>query len=305
MQQLTLKKFFARKNKILIYHKSGGLGDALMQRMLIKDVKDICQDCDLYLACLSENIDAFKDHQCLKNVIDIKNVDHEEYGISYNTCVTISDKYENKHAPCQEHRSDILAKILGINLYSHEMNFDLDLKCIEDCKNKLQSLKKNPDKPVVLLAPYSRMATKSLLDWQIKVIAENTKEANLIGIHKYAIKPMSELNLPVIQNVNIQEWMCYIAAADYVISVDTAAFHMAGGLKKPLMGIFTFADGKVYGKYFDFILVQKHRDNGNWDCGPCFKLAECTKSNKPQKPCLTEISEKELKEGIQKMFAKW
>jgi len=45
---------------------------------------------------------------------------------------------------------------------------------------------------------------------------------------------------------------------------------LAGGLGKPLCGIFTFADGKIYGKHYDFVLVQKHRDNGNWNCGSCF-----------------------------------
>jgi ADP-heptose:LPS heptosyltransferase len=92
---------------------------------------------------------------------------------------------------------------------------------------------------------------------------------------------------------------------DYMITVDTAAFHLAGGLRKPLCGIFTFADGKVYGKHYDFTLVQKHRDNGNWECGPCFKFGNCIKSRKQLKPCLTEITETEIISGIDEMFKKW
>jgi ADP-heptose:LPS heptosyltransferase len=98
--------------------------------------------------------------------------------------------------------------------------------------------------------------------------------------------------------------MSIIAAADYVISVDTAAFHLAGGLGKPLTGIFAWSDGKVYGKYFDFILVQKHRDNGNWDCGPCFKFNSCPKSREARKPCI-EFSVDEIYSGIEKMLEKW
>jgi ADP-heptose:LPS heptosyltransferase len=93
-----------------------------------------------------------------------------------------------------------------------------------------------------------------------------------------------------------------MSLADYVISVDTSAFHLAGGLKKPLMGIFTFADGKVYGKYFNFVLVQKHRDNGNWDCGPCYNFSICPKSPLKVKPCLTELKYDDFMIGIQKLL---
>ena len=72
-----------------------------------------------------------------------------------------------------------------------------------------------------------------------------------------------------------------------------------------MTGIFTFANGKTYGKYYDFILVQKHMDDGNWDCGPCYNYRICPKTQKELKPCLTELTEKEIKEGINKMFKKW
>lgn len=302
---ITLKDFYSKKDKILIYQNRGGLGDALMQRMLFDEVKKTINNCDLIFACLEEHIDAFIDHPAISSIVDVKKIKLSDYGVCYDTCVTVADRYENYYAPCKEHRSDIWAKTLKIELSTHDMNFRLDKTTLNKCKNHLQEIKKYPDKPIVLLAPYSRMATKSLLDWQIETIVDATKEVNLVGIHKYEIKPLTNLNLTTIQNITIQEWMCYIANADYVVSVDTAAFHMAGGLKKPLVGIFTFADGKIYGKYFDFILIQKHRDNGDWDCGPCFKLAECPKSNKSQKPCLTEISEQEIRDGINKMFQKW
>jgi ADP-heptose:LPS heptosyltransferase len=96
-----------------------------------------------------------------------------------------------------------------------------------------------------------------------------------------------------------------IEAADYVVSVDSAAFHCAGGLGKPLTGIFTYCDGKVYGKYYDFVLVQKHRDNGDWPCGPCFHWPSCPKSKEMLKPCLTELTPDILADGLERMFQKW
>lgn len=299
-QPISLRKFNYIKNKILIWHDKGGLGDVLMQRMIFDDLKKECGDAELYFACLPEYIDAAKDHPAIHKVISSKDINLEEYCIHYNTCVTHADRFENFYAPnCKEHRSDIWAKICGINLISHEMNFVFEESLLNKCQEKLNELKSN-NKPVILLAPYSKMATKCLLPNQINCIKNYLKDYNLLGIHSKEIN-----GLKGIYNVSIKEWMCYIKLSDYVISVDTAAFHMAGGLKKPLVGIFTFADGKTYGKYFDFILVQKHRDNGNWDCGPCFKFANCPKCNKLIKPCLTEITEDELIDGVKNMINKW
>lgn len=301
--KLSLKEFSHKRNKILLWHDKGGLGDVLMQRMMFRDFKNIIPEAELIFACLPEYMDAAKDHPCLNEVIDSRTVNLQDYCITYNTCVSIADRYENINAPCNEHRSDIWAKYCGFELKNHEMDFDLCKNQIKKARINLESLTDKKG-PIILFAPVSKMAVKSLLDWQIKEIIvcvnEIQPEAEILGIHNKAIS-----GLHGIYNASIKEWMNYIAAADYVISVDTATFHMAGGLKKPLMGIFTFADGKAYGKHFDFVLVQKHRDNGNWDCGPCFKFASCTKCSKSLKPCLTELSKEELRQGVFKMFEKW
>jgi hypothetical protein len=107
---------------------------------------------------------------------------------------------------------------------------------------------------------------------------------------------------PCILTGSYYDFIHMVAAADYIISVDTAAFHLAGGLKKKLMGIFTYADGKAYGKHFNFTLVQKHRDHGNWDCGPCFTFAMCPKSIANLKPCLLELTKDEFIQGIKCLF---
>lgn len=344
---LGLRDFYNKRNRILIWHDKGGLGDVLMQRMMFEDFKTLCPDADLIFACLPEYMDAARDHPCISEVIDSRNVNINEYCVHYNTCVTIADRYENNNAPfCVEHRSDIWAKYCGVELARHDMCFRLSRQNVENCKNALRRLPRrniplsdnclplktndggidgsrtngivestgetkgkdttNKTKvPIVLFAPVSKMAVKTLLPWQIEAVIEATKDYHLVGLHNREVNELTRLGIPGVYNANIKDWMCYIAAADYVISVDTATFHMAGGLKKPLVGIFTFADGKAYGKYFDFVLVQKHRDNGNWDCGPCFKFGDCPKCNKTPKPCLTELSKEEIQAGIKNMFDRW
>lgn len=304
VKPLGLKDFYKKRNKILIWHDKGGLGDVLMQRMMFEDFKEICPDAEFTFACLPEYTEAAKDHPSISEVVDSRHVILEDYGVHYNTCVTIADRYENIHAPfCKEHRSDIWANYCGVKLKNHEMRIQLSSRTTELVKNKIEKVRQK-EGPIILFAPISKMAVKSLLPWQIEVITQSVQKivpnAELIGVHNREIN-----GLKGIYNSSLREWMHLVSLADYVIAVDTASFHLAGGLRKPLMGIFTFADGKAYGKHFDFVLVQKHRDNGDWNCGPCFKFASCPKSNKPLKPCLTDLTEQELQSGVKKMFEKW
>jgi ADP-heptose:LPS heptosyltransferase len=106
--------------------------------------------------------------------------------------------------------------------------------------------------------------------------------------------------------MGIKHWMALVAAADYVVSVDTSTFHCAGGLGRPLTGIFTYIDGLTYSKYYPTaIIVQKHRLlDPSWDCGPCFNWHNCPKcpAQNPIKPCLTDISTAMLVDGIEIML---
>jgi len=323
---LGLREFHNKRNRILIWHDKGGLGDVLMQRMLFEDFQAICPEAEFVFACLPEYMDAAKDHPNIKEVIDSRTVNLNEYCIHYNTCVSIADRYEHNNAPfCLDHRSDIWAKYCGVELARHDMCFRLPPGNIKACRERLRTLAGEAGagaragdsttaakmgRPIVLFAPVSKMAIKTLLPWQMEAIKEaveeTQKEVSIVGLHNREISDLTHLGIPGVYQATILEWMSYIAAADYVISVDTATFHMAGGLKKPLVGIFTFADGKAYGKHFDFVLVQKHRDNGDWDCGPCFKFMNCPKCTRSlQKPCLTELSKAELQAGVRAMFDRW
>ena len=51
-------------------------------------------------------------------------------------------------------------------------------------------------------------------------------------------------------------------------------------------------------------------DNGDWSCGPCYNWMTCTHPKGcgnalEPKPCLTELTVEEIKEGIDKMFERW
>lgn len=300
-----IREYHEKRNRILIWHDKGGLGDVLMHRMFFKDFKAVIPEAELVFACLPQYHEAVEDHPYIDKIVDSRTVNPRDYLVHYNTCVSVADNYERQQAPfCVEHRSDIWAKFCGFELRSHDMQFRLDPALLRNGRRTIEAHRKK-DGPVVLFAPVSNMIAKNLLPWQMEVIRDATKDYNLVGLHKSEIAELTRLGVPGLYDQSIREWVAVTAEADYVISVDTAAFHLAGGLKRPLMGIFTFADGKTYGKYFDFVLVQKHRDNGDWDCGPCFKFGECPKCKTLPKPCLTEISSGELEQGVRQLFERW
>lgn len=303
---MSLRQFNEIHNKILFCHEYGGLGDVIMHRMLFSEVKNIISDALIDFSCDENFMDAVKDHPLVNHLLDAKETDKSNYLVHYDTSVWTANKYENHFGKeCKANRADIWAYYCGFKIQHHEMLFNLDLNLMQKYKKKIEDYKTKKDQPIILLAPIASVKTKSLLPKQIDIIQEETKNFNLVGIHHKSIPYLLEKNIPLIFNTTVQDWMYYTAVADYVISVDTSTFHLAGGLKKPLLGIFTFANGKTYGKYYDFVLVQKHRDNGDWDCGPCYDYKSCAKTKNEIKPCLSEIKEYHLKEGIEKLFEKW
>jgi ADP-heptose:LPS heptosyltransferase len=277
-------EYYQRRKKVLVRRNLGGLGDIFMHRMIFEDFKLLMPDCHLTFACPKQYFQAVSDHPYIDDIIDCKTIENEdEFGIVYDTS-WICNEYELKMAPyCIKHRSDIWAEHCGVTLTNHNMHFRLT----EEEKDWAKKLVKGKS---VLICPVSAMNNKNLDPSQIQpVIDVLSKDYHVFSIHNHKLP---NYNIQCITDINIRQFISIIDKVDYVISVDTAAFHCAGGLGKPTVVIFGWADGKVYSKYYPRVeLVQKHRDyTPDWTCGPCYKFTECPKCNKPRKPCITEIT---------------
>ncbi len=307
---LPLEKYYHKRNKILILRRSGGLGDILMHRMLFEDFKKIDPEFEITFACPAKYHCVVEDHPYIDRLERDDEVNPKDYVIYYDTS-TACIQYEIKKSPFSgKHRSDIWAEdACGVNLTSHEMHFNLDKETIEKGKNELKRIRylEKASGPSVIVCPTSAISQKDLTIQQLKWIVKKLRNegCHVDFLHTAPVTGAEDLSVSTLYGYKIKESMALINAADYIISVDTAGFHLAGGMKKPLMGIFSFTDGKVYGKYYDFVLVQKHRDDGNWDCGPCYNWINCPVSKEKIKPCLTEITQKMINKGIDKMFDKW
>lgn len=317
---MPIREFYEKRNKILLIRNARGIGDILNCRMLFKAFKEMDPNIHLVFACFKEYKNLVEGHPYLDEVVDVANVNKEDYLISYDisTCCIYHESL--KATKNDKHRADIWASHCGVHIDDHDMFLPYIDPDILLCGHiKVQQLKKtslasNRHGPTVLLCPKAYDPQRSLTQDQTVALVEILRRKGLFvfSTHVFDMPFLKNLGVPVITNASLEEWMGYIHAADYVVTVDTGTFHYAGGIKKPMTGIFTHVDGKLRGKYYDFVLVQKHRDNGDWPCGPCYTFPNCTnpKCKNPDsltelRPCLTEITIEEMEKGVNKMMALW
>ena len=309
IKPVTIREHFKRTNQIAIKRRGGGHGDILVQRMLFEDIKKLCPELSITFTCPNAYLHFAKNHPYCQ-AVSLDNFDERLYGAVYDisTCCRV---HECKHGGNnKENRSDIWAKFCGITLENHNMHLQCDEKTKDACL--LRILETNfQKKPTVLFVAHSTGdnfgTAKSMTDKQIIEVIETLKNKGyfVYTTHDRKHQIYDDLGVPQFVKESPEKWIGLTAAADYVISVDTGTFHLAAALKKPLVGVFSFTDGKLYGKYYDFILVQKHRDNGNWDCGPCYNMDRCPKSTADHKPCMTELCSTEIIAGFEAALNRW
>lgn len=328
-EQMSLRAFHSKRNKVLLIRNSRGIGDILNCRMLFRNFKELMPDLHLSFACFEEYKNLINGHPHIDEVISSDNIKKEDYIASYdisNCCINYESIQMDKNT---KHRAEIWADHCGIKLKHHDMHLPFISKekitegylTLKEIRNKALE-KNNKNGPSVLLSPIAFEQLRSLTTEQIQGTVKLLRNKGLFvySTHSNPIQVLNNLDVPVLTGETLEDWMSYIHAADYVVSVDTSNFHYAGGLRKPLTGIFTHVDGKLRGKFYDFVLVQKHRDNGEWPCGgPCYNYLYCShpKCEAPVvgpnnqrtpsglRPCVTEITLKEIEDGIEKMLHRW
>jgi ADP-heptose:LPS heptosyltransferase len=299
----SLDDYCNKRKKILILRNAGGLGDIFMHRMIFEDFKLLLPDCHITFACPPEYFEAVSDHPYIDELIDWKKVNINDYGVHYDTSF-ICNKYELEHAPnCDKHRCDIWAEHCGVELQRHNMHFILSDEEKEWARSFIKEINPKGQK-TVLIAPISAMDNKNMTPEQIiPVVDVLSKEYCVFGLHDF---PLNLYNLSSMIGANQRHFISLIDASDYVITVDTAAFHCAGGLGKPTVAIFGWADGLVYSKYYKNVsLVQKHKNyTPDWTCGPCYNFTTCCKVPNQmisKKPCITEITPEMILDGFEKL----
>lgn len=306
-QPITLREHFNRRNKVLIKRREGGVGDHIMIRMIFEDFRRFMPEIDLHFGGAKALLGFMSDHPFV-TAVALDDIHDRQFGAVYDISTACRVHETMQGIRNTMHRSDIWAKHCGVRLTNHNTFLQAPdpvfYRAVLNQENKERQ-------PTILFTPYSTPNAmglgKSLTEKQILQIVPALREMGfwVYSTNKERDSLLDSIGVRQFNGLRAQDWLGLTSVADYVVSVDTATFHIAGALKKPLVGIFSFTNGKVYGQYYDFVLVQKHKDNGDWDCGPCFCFDRCPKSKLPYKPCMTELKAEEIIAGIQQAAARW
>lgn len=298
---LTLGEFYEKRNKVLIIRSVGGLGDIFMHRMIFEDIKRLMPDCEIHFACPMIYHDAIKDHPFIDKVLSSEKIEPRDYIAHYRT-TTICGRTEMKLAPASApHRSDIWANHCGLTLKNHDMHISFTKEELAAARGIL----KNYKKPIAAICPISAIGVKNLLPHQLRIVVEELQKRNIspMGLHNHPILELEELDVPSISTSGrLRLWMALLHEVDYAICVDTAAFHCAGGMGKPTLGVFTFVNGLAYGQYYPKAeIIQGPCPLGY---AGCYNLSLCPKKDLP-KPCLEGITNTMITEGIDRLFQRF
>lgn len=300
---MGLREFHEKRNKILFIRGCGGLGDILMHRMMFEDFKLLMPDAEIHFACPAYYHPAVSDHPFIDKVLNTETLNRFDYNISYNT-TTACGRTEMKLAPSPgPNRSDIWAEHCGISLTRHNMHFRLTDEEKQEGKRLIESVRDRSG-PVVIVAPVSAMQNKNLQDKQLLALVEGiyARGCCVVGIHNNPIPAMFKKDIPVLSKLGIRQWLGVLDQCDYVVSVDTAALHAAGGLGKPTTGVFTFVNGPAYTKYYaNMEIVQ-----GGCPLlhAGCYNWTECP-DKAVLKPCLTGITADMILFKVDRMLEKY
>lgn len=304
-ESLSLKEFYAKRNKVLIIRDAGGLGDILMMRMIFEDFKRVMPDAHITFAVPQNYHRATFWHPFIDEVVDSKTVNENDYAYSVNL-TSVCVRYEMKIRPhADRHRAEIWSNYCGVELTKPDMHLHIPELLQVYGRKKLERELGDRGKGYVCVSPISAMVSKDLDEKQTHGIIEFLKAS---GYKPFALhwKPVPGADCPILSG-QTDEWLSFINAADYVVTVDSAAVHAACGLNKPTVAIFSWACGKTYTKFHKkCVLIQRHRDHTpGWTCGPCYGHPECPKTNSPRKPCISEITVGEVCGAFSALVAKY
>jgi ADP-heptose:LPS heptosyltransferase len=299
-QSLNIKEFYESRNKVLIIRSCGGLGDILIHRMIFEDFKILNPEIEIHFACPIKYHEALIDHPFIDKILDSETINRKEYLIHYSTS-TACGRYELGIAPlCGKHRSDIWANHCGVELTKHNMHINFSEEETREGKRIVESYR-DTDGPSVAFCPISAMSNKNLSESVMRELLTVLKNMGMyvFGLHTTPIELLLKLNTPMINGLKIRQWMSVLKNCDYVITVDSAHFHCAGGMNKPTLGIFTFINSETYSKYY--YCTETIQGPCPYGYMGCYNWTECPES-KSVVPCCKNLSSEQIILAFKKMI---
>lgn len=262
--------------KLLLIRKLGGLGDTLMVSCLFQDLFEQYPEIDVTLATPLMYMPLFEGHDTKLKVINYENVygtvckdGKIHYGPDglYHKAWVRKEYLENFHLiedismPCR-HWENLMKKhgavdgLAGLrwrnrmDRWSRWVGFEMSyparsiIRLTEEETQSGRETIQDASRPVVVWCPMSALENRSY-PWHREVKGLLEREGFKVWyLHQDTLGEDS------LYGLSFREMGAVIAAADLVISADSAAFHWGGILRRPALGLFNLLLGESHAKYY-------------------------------------------------------
>ena len=114
-------------------------------------------------------------------------------------------------------------------------------------------LKARSTKPPLIFAPFAANVTKSY-PWMPEVIAGLSEDWTVFTMHDRSLPPDLGRTLT---GLTIRQMGAACAEAAQIVAVDTSVFHWGGILGRPTLGLFNVNDGAAYARYYPTVRIMQ------------------------------------------------
>jgi ADP-heptose:LPS heptosyltransferase len=123
-------------------------------------------------------------------------------------------------------------------------------------------------------------------------------------IHSERQAEFDRLGVEQFTSIHPQAWISLVSLADYVITIDTATLHIAGGLKKPTVAVFAFTPSLPYIKYYTNI--EPIQGPCPWGYQGCFTTyIHCKKKDAEPFPCQAGLVSSDILASFDRLVRKF
>ncbi len=142
-------------------------------------------------------------------------------------------------------RLDMWARWFGLRMVDARTNIVIT-EAEQAVARRLLAQTVGSDRPICLLAPFAANRTKSY-PWFERLALRLTAAGFAVALLHHQQVPVGP---PTLAGLDLRMMGAVCAAADLIVSVDTAAFHWGGILQRPTVGVFNINDGATYCRYY-------------------------------------------------------
>ena len=259
--------------KLLVIRKLGGLGDVLMISAIFPDLFEQFPEIDVTFAVPSPYLELFKGHGTKLKLIPHAQVygpveghfgpesPHHRMGIQKWTLDEF-DLIEDISFPCA-HWEALMRKYRAIygetglrwrnrmDRWSRWIGFELKnprtiIKLTADEIYQQQyRLSDGSSRPTLVWSPISAMPNRSYPWWREVRSKLEAEGFNVWYLHDHDMGEGKTMT-----NLSFREYGATVAAADIVLTMDSATFHWGGLLRKKTIGLFNLLLGSVHAKFY-------------------------------------------------------